>query len=49
VYLLKKEQKPLRYLGYLANPFNLLPTSKKHRWQFSVDPVGQRVAFSMRF
>jgi hypothetical protein len=49
VYLLKKEDKPLRYLGYLANPFNLLPTSKKYRWKVSVDPLGQSFAFSMRF
>jgi hypothetical protein len=49
VYLLRKEDKPLRYLGYVANPFNLLPTSKKYRWKVSVDPVGRSFAFSMRF
>jgi len=49
LYLLRKEDKPLRYLGYLANPFNLLPTSKKYRWQFSADPVNKRVAMSFRF
>jgi len=49
VYLLKKEEKPLRYLGYLFNPFNLLPTAKDSRWQLTVDPVGKNLAFSMRF
>jgi hypothetical protein len=49
VYLLKKEEKPLRYLGYLFNPFNLLPTAKENRWQVAVDPVGRRFALSVRF
>ena len=49
VYLLKKEEKPLRYLGYVFNPFNLLPTAKDSRWQVTVDPISKNVAFSMRY
>jgi len=49
VYLLKKEEKPLRYLGYVFNPFNLLPTAKESRWRVTVDPIGKNVAFSMRY
>jgi len=49
LYLLKKEETPLRYLGYVANPFNLLPTSKKYRWQVSADPVNRSFAFAIQF
>jgi len=49
VYLLKKEQKPLRYLGYLCNPFNILPTAKESRWQVTVDPINKGVAFAVRY
>jgi len=49
LYLLKKEQKPLRYLGYLFNPFHLLPTAKKDRWQVSIDPIAKSFSFAMRY
>jgi hypothetical protein len=49
LYLLKKEQKPLRYLGYLFNPFHLLPTAKKDRWQVSVDPLSRSFSFAVRY
>jgi hypothetical protein len=49
VYLLKKEDKPLHYLGYLFNPFHLLPSAKKYRWAVSIDPMGRNFAISGRF
>jgi hypothetical protein len=49
VYLLKKEDTPLRYLGYLANPFHLLPSAKKHRWNVALDPARKSFAISGRF
>jgi hypothetical protein len=49
VYLLKKEQKPLRYLGYVCNPFNILPTAKESRWQVTVDPVNKTFSFALRY
>ena len=49
VYLLKKDDKPLRYLGYLFNPFRLLPTAKNQDWQVSIDPMNKSFAVSGRF
>lgn len=49
LYLLKKEDRPLRYLGYLFNPFHLLPSAKKHRWDVSIDPLNKSFAISGRF
>ena len=49
VYLLKKEDTPLRYLGYVFNPFHLLPTAKKYRWDVAVDPANKSFAISGRF
>ena len=49
VYLLQKEERPLRYLGYVANPFHLLPSAKKHRWAVAIDPVNKSFAISGRF
>lgn len=49
VYLLKKDEKPLRYLGYLCNPFNILPTAKESRWQVTVDPINKGLAFAVRY
>jgi hypothetical protein len=45
IYLLKKQDRRLRGLGYLFNPFHLLPSSKK-RLNFALDPVNKRIAFS---
>ena len=49
VYLLKKEERPLRYLGYVFNPFHLLPTAKKYRWDVSIDPANKSFAISGTF
>jgi hypothetical protein len=49
LYLLKQEKSSLRYLGYVANPFHLLPSAKKHRWAFSFDPASRSFAISGRF
>lgn len=49
LYLLKKDDRPLRYLGYVFNPFRLLPTAKNHQLNFAVDPVNKSFAVSGRF
>jgi hypothetical protein len=49
VYLLKKDDKPLRYLGYLFNPFRLLPTAKNPDWNIAIDPANKSFAVSGRF
>jgi hypothetical protein len=49
LYLLKQEDRPLHYLGYVFNPFHLLPTAKKNRWNVAVDPVRKSFAVSGRF
>jgi hypothetical protein len=49
VYLLKKEEPALHYLGYLFNPFHLLPSAKKYRWNVSIDPANKSFAISGRF
>ena len=49
VYLLKKEERPLRYLGYVFNPFHLLPSAKKYRWAVEIDPRNRSFAVSGRF
>lgn len=48
VYFLKKKEEPLRYLGYVFNPFNLLPWSKD-RWHAIIDPLNKNLAFSIKF
>lgn len=49
VYLLKKEDRPLRYLGYVCNPFRLLPTAKNQYLNVGIDPANKRFAVSGRF
>ena len=49
VYLLKKDDRPLRYLGYVFNPFRLLPTAKNHHWKLAIDPAKKSFAVSGRF
>jgi len=49
LYLLKKDDKPLRYLGYVFNPFRLLPTAKNHAFQVSLDPAKKSFSVSGRF
>jgi hypothetical protein len=49
VYLLKKDDRPLRYLGYVFNPFRLLPTAKNDQWKLAIDPANKSVAVSGRF
>jgi hypothetical protein len=49
VYLLKKDRKPLRYLGYVFNPFRLLPTAKNQEWSVAIDPARKSFAVSGRF
>ncbi|MBW2401629.1 MAG: DUF3943 domain-containing protein [Deltaproteobacteria bacterium] len=49
VYLLKKDDRPLHYLGYLFNPFRLLPIAKNHHWNVAIDPANKSFAVSGRF
>ena len=49
VYLLKKDRKPWRYLGYVFNPFRLLPTAKNQEWSVAIDPARKSFAVSGRF
>jgi hypothetical protein len=48
LYFLKKQEEPLRYLGYFFNPFNLLPWAKD-RWHAAIDPLNNNLAFSIKF
>jgi len=48
VYFLKKVTN-WRYLGYVFNPFHLLPSAKEHRWAVSIDPEKRSFAISGRF
>jgi hypothetical protein len=49
VYLLKKQDTRWRYLGYVFNPFHLLPTAKKYRWDVAIDPMKKSFSVSGRF
>jgi hypothetical protein len=49
VYLLSMKDSRWRYLGYVANPFHLLPSAKKYRWDVAVDPAKKSFAISGRF
>jgi len=49
LYFLKKQDTNWRYLGYVFNPFHLLPSAKEHRWAVSLDPERKSFAISGRF